>query len=156
MVGLMNVSIRAALPTDAMHIADILLASRAAFLPYAPSPHTDDEVRSWVRRALLPRESVTVATRDGQVVGVIATHQAEAIAWITQLYLHPSRVGGGIGSRLLAHALAAASRPVRLYCFQQNAGARRFYERNGFVPIQFSDGTSNEERCPDVLYELAA
>jgi hypothetical protein len=33
-------------------------------------------------------------------------------------------------------------------------GARRFYERYGFVPIEWSDGSRNEERCPDILYEL--
>jgi hypothetical protein len=37
-----------------------------------------------------------------------------------------------------------------------NAGARRFYERHGFSAIEFTDGSANEERCPDVLFELAA
>lgn len=46
--------------------------------------------------------------------------------------------------------------PIRLYTFQQNAGARRFYGRSGFASIQFTDGSANEERCPDVLYELAS
>src|SRR5580658_4040757 len=110
----MNITLRAALPTDAAHIADILLASRAAFLPYAPSPHSDDEVRAWLRDVLLPREPVTVASLNERIAGVIATHEADAITWITQFYLHPTHVGRGIGSRLLAHALATASRPVRL------------------------------------------
>jgi hypothetical protein len=47
------------------------------------------------------------------------------------------------------------ARPVRLYTFQPNEHARRFYERKGFAPIEFSDGSTNEERCPDVLYELS-
>ena len=45
--------------------------------------------------------------------------------------------------------------PIRLYTFQTNAGARRFYERYGFRAIRFTDGRANEEHCPDVLYELA-
>jgi GNAT superfamily N-acetyltransferase len=77
------------------------------------------------------------------------------VSWITHLYLRPARVGRGIGSRLLGHAVGRASPPLRLYCFRQNGAARRFYERHGFVPIAFSDGSGNEERCPDVLYELA-
>ena len=44
---------------------------------------------------------------------------------------------------------------MRLYAFQQNEAARRFYERHGFVAIAFGDGSTNEERCPDVLYGLA-
>lgn len=151
----MNAALRAATPTDAACIADILLASRAAFLPYAPSPHTDDEVRAWVRARLLPLENVTVASVTGQVVGFLAVHRTAGISWITQLYLLPSFVARGIGACLLGSALATAPRPIRLYTFQQNSGARRFYEQNGFLPIQFTNGDTNEERCPDVLYELA-
>jgi ribosomal protein S18 acetylase RimI-like enzyme len=43
-----------------------------------------------------------------------------------------------------------------LYTFQQNTGAPRFYERFGFKAVQFTDRSENEERCPDVLYELHA
>jgi len=151
----MNFALRTAANSDAGRIADILLQSRAAFLPYAVSPHTDDDVRVWVRDILLPREDVTVALVAGQPVGVMAMHRAEDISWISQLYVHPSHAGQGIGSRLLARALDTAARPIRLYTFQQNAGARRFYERNGFAPLRLTDGSGNEERCPDVLYELA-
>jgi hypothetical protein len=38
--------------------------------------------------------------------------------------------------------------------FQPNNEARRFHERNGFSPIRFTAGGANEEKCPDVLYEL--
>jgi GNAT superfamily N-acetyltransferase len=152
----MNAALRVATNADAASIADILLASRAAFLPYAPSPHSDDEVRAWVRDTLLPLEDVTVASVADHVVGFMAVHRAAGISWITQLYLRPSHVAQGIGLRLLDRALATVPRPIRLYTFQQNSGARRFYERNGFSPIQFTDGGANEERCPDVLYELAA
>jgi hypothetical protein len=33
-----------------------------------------------------------------------------------------------------------------------NAGARRFYEREGFVAVDSTDGHGNEERAPDVRY----
>jgi GNAT superfamily N-acetyltransferase len=89
------------------------------------------------------------------VVGFLARHSAEGVSWITHLYLLPGFVGQGIGSRLLAQAVATAPRPIRAWTFQQNAGARRFYERHGFAPIAFTDGDDNEERSPDVLYELA-
>ncbi len=152
----MSVSLREATPADAEQVAEVLLASRKAFLAFAPSPHTDEEVRAWVRDVLLPSEEVTVAVVESQVVGVLAVKQAEGVSWLTQLYLHPSHVVQGIGSKLLAHAVATVPRPIRLYTFQQNADARRFYERSGFVPIEFTDGSANEEQCPDVLYELAS
>lgn len=152
----MTVDLRAATAVDSARIAEILLASRKAFLPYAQSPHSDDEVRAWVRDELLAAQQVHVALVQRQIVGVLALAQIQGVSWLTQLYLDPLFVGQGIGSRLLTRAVATAPRPIRLYTFQQNLGARRFYERNGFVPMELSDGSSNEERCPDVLYELAS
>ena len=150
----MIVALRDARPEDATRIADIFLASRAAFLPYARSPHPEASVRAWVRDILLQHEAVTVALTADEPVGFLAMHHVEQTTWISQLYLDPPFVGQGIGSRPLAHALAGASPPTRLYTFQRNAAAHRFYERNGFSPIQCTDGAANEERCPDVLDEL--
>ena len=64
----------------------------------------------------------------------------------------PHRCRKGVGRRLIE--LAKERRPggLDLYCFAVNATARRFYERNGFAPVAFGDGSGNEERQPDVLY----
>jgi GNAT superfamily N-acetyltransferase len=113
-------------------------------------------VRAWVQQHLLPTGDVTVATLDGIVVGVVAVSRGDGYGWIDQMYVHPSLVGQGIGTRLLDHAMAVLPRPIRLYTFQPNLGARRFYERHGFQAVAFSDGRDNEEHCPDVLYELRA
>jgi len=82
--------------------------------------------------------------------------QKGATSWITQMAVDPRLVGMGIGSLLLAQAVRTMSLPIRLYTFQANLGARRFYSRHGFVAVEFADGRANEERCPDVLYELTA
>ncbi|ANH68876.1 GNAT family N-acetyltransferase [Mitsuaria sp. 7] len=150
----MTVELRPAIDEDALDVADVLIASREAFLPYAPMAHTAPEVRGWVRDVLVPSGQVTVACEGARIVGVLATSREEDAAWIEQLYLLPGWTGQGIGERLLAHALASLPRPIRLYTFQANEGARAFYERHGFKAIDFSDGAGNEERCPDVLHEL--
>lgn len=150
------VALRPAVPADAPRVAEILIATRAAFMPYAPSVHPDDELRAWVADRLLPSGGVTVAVDAGQVVGVIATEPGAEAAWITQLSVDPTRVGRGIGTVLLAHALASLGDAIRLYTFQANTGARRFYERQGFRVIAMTDGAGNEERCPDVLLEWRA
>lgn len=123
-------------------------------MPFAPSAHPDAEVRQWTRDVLLPTHQVTMATEGDRAVGVLACSRRGEHSWIDQLALDPTVVGRGIGSRLLAHALETMPLPVRLYTFQANMPARRFYERHGFLAIEFTDGRSNEEGVPDVLYEL--
>lgn len=151
----MTVVLRAATEGDSAGIADVLIASRRAFLADAPMAHPESDVRRWVRDTLVPSGCVTVAAEQGAVVGFIAVHHdaPDAVGWIEQLYLAPSHVGRGIGARLLEQALAGLPATVRLCTFQTNAGARAFYERHGFRAIAFGDGRGNEERCPDVLYE---
>lgn len=143
-----------------MQVADVMLASRRAFLPYAVSPHTDSETRTWVRDVLLDSEEVFVALADGGVVGMMSIQRSAtnepAVDWLNQMYVLPEHVGRRVGSALLEVALKTARHSLRLFTFQQNAGARRFYERHGFTAIAFSDGRDNDERCPDVLYELTA
>jgi GNAT superfamily N-acetyltransferase len=125
-------------------------------MPYAPSAHPEPELREWVANVLVSSGGVTVAQAHGRVVGVIATANSEEVSWVNQMAVDPALVNQGTGSLLLAHAIRTLALPIRLYTFQANAGARRFYERHGFVPIEFTDGQANEEHCPDVLYELQA
>ena len=123
-------------------------------MPYAPPVHSEAQALDWALKSLIPSGGVSVATLDEHVVGVLAVSRAHGVSWIDQLYVDPEYCGRGVGSQLLTAALSSLSRPIRLYTFQQNGGARRFYERQGFLPIQLGDGSGNEERCPDVLYEL--
>jgi GNAT superfamily N-acetyltransferase len=141
---------------DSNAVARVLMESRRAFLPYAQSPHSPEAVRRWVTNQLLPSGSVQVAQVDSEVVGVLATSEGAGYRWIDQLYVLPGYNGHGIGSKLLHLAHDTLTPPIRLFTFQANSGARRFYERHGYQAVQFTDGSSNEERCPDVLYEFKA
>ena len=151
----LTITLRAATAADAARVAELLLSSRKRFLPYAPLAHEDDAVRLWVREQLLPEGGVTLACVAGQARGFIASAHDGECSWIEQLYVEPVWTGRGIGAQLLAAALASLPRPVRLYCFQANAGARAFYEGRGFAAIAAGDGSDNEEGCPDLLYELS-
>ncbi len=150
----MNVILRPALPADAAGVAEVYLASRKTFLPFAPLAHSDADVRRWIADELVPSGSVIVATIADEPVGMMALSRDVQLDWIDQLYVHPSAVGRGIGSQLLHHARQELGPLIRLYTFQANAASRRFYERHGFRAVAFSDGHTNEEHCPDVLYEL--
>ena len=150
----MSLVMRAARADDAVDIVRVLRTSRLAFLPYAPPAHAQSEELKWVRVTLIPSRGVTVAEIDGAIVGVLAVMRREESSWIDQLYVQPEFCGQGIGTSLLKGVLSSLPRPVCLYTFQENWRARRFYERFGFRPTEFSDGSDNEERCPDILYEL--
>ena len=152
----MPIVLRGAVAGDAECIARILIDVRSAFMPYAPLVHTPDEVRNWVRTFLVPSPGTVVAERNGEVVAVMAMQRKPACSWIMQMAVDPPHVATGIGSALLEHAVAVLPSPIRLYTFEANAGARRFYERHGFRAIQLTDGQDNQERCPDVLYEFVA
>ena len=148
-------TLRPAKATDAPSIVEILVSTRVAFMPYAPLAHSCDDMLEWVSTHLIPNGGVTVAERSGELVGVLATSCAQGVSWIDQLYVQPASVGQGVGALLLTHAHRQLARPIQLYTFQVNSGARRFYERYGYRVLALSDGQVNEEKCPDVLYELA-
>ncbi|MFO1328797.1 MAG: GNAT family N-acetyltransferase [Rubrivivax sp.] len=148
-----TLQIRGARPADALRVARCYLPSRRTLSDYAPLPHTDADVITWMKDRLLPTGGVTLALESGHVVGFIALSVRDDATWVDQLYVHPARMRRGIGSTLLHLALSRRDGPVRLYTFEPNRGARRFYERHGFAAIGFGDGSGNESRCPDVLYE---
>jgi len=148
-----NLELRPATATDADAVADVYLRSRKELVDCAPLVHSDESVRDWVRRHLIPRGSTTVAVVAGQVVGLMAVSTAADCGWIDQLYLHPAWIRRAIGTRLLELARRKLPPPIRLYSFRCNTGARSFYEQHGFTAIAFGDGSGNEEKCPDILYE---
>jgi GNAT superfamily N-acetyltransferase len=150
----MSISLRVAVIADAVAIADILIDVRTEFMTYAPLVHGELELHRWVAEDLLPQGGVTVAVHGAQIVGMVSVSRVEGESWIDHMAVAPAYTGAGIGTTLLAHTLATLTPPILLYTFQANAGARRFYERVGFVPVKFTDGAENEERCPDVLYQL--
>ncbi|MEU3142719.1 GNAT family N-acetyltransferase [Nocardiopsis alba] len=143
-----DVLLRRAERSDALAAADVWLCSFAEALPSVRRAHDDAEVRSWFSCVVVPRYETWVATSGGSVVGLLALDGEE----LDQLYLDPEWRGRGIGDRFVA--LAKRRRPdgLTLWTFQINEPARRFYERHGFVAVERTDGSRNEEREPDIRY----
>jgi GNAT superfamily N-acetyltransferase len=150
----MDVVVRPAVAADAGRVADVYLASRRTHLPFAPLAHTESEVRAWIAGPLLASGGLFAVLVDGGVVGMLALSRADGAGWIDHLYLAPGWTGHGVGRAVLGFALGSLPRPVRLYAFEANRPARRFYERHGFRAVAHGDGSDNEEHLPDVLYEL--
>lgn len=148
-----QVVLRRATGADAPAVADVWLRSFAAALPTVVRPHSDEEVRAYFRDVVLPAAETWVAgagpAGGGAVVGVMVLEGDE----LSQLYLAPDRRGHGIGDRFVRLAKERRPRGLSLWTFQVNTPARRFYERHGFTAVEWTDGSGNEEREPDVRYE---
>ena len=131
----------------------LLRASRIASSPAIPLPvHSEQEDRQWFATEVLPKLEVWVAEADGAPVGVMVLGPG----WVNHLYVLREWTGRAIGTRLLELAKARQPEALELWTFQSNRGAQRFYERHGFVPVEETDGSGNEERAPDVRYRWAA
>ena len=115
-------------------------------LPFLATVHTPEEDLAFIAGTVLPTQRVLVGCRGSVVVGFIAHDDA----WVHQLYLVPEAQGHGLGSKLL-EAAKAPTDALRLWCFQANHRARRFYARHGFRELRFTDGALNDEKAPDVL-----
>ena len=139
--------LRRAGAADAAAIAVVHRTATRVSLPFLPELHTPDEDLAFFRDRFLPENEVWVAEVAGAVVGYVGFTPE----WINHLFLHPDHQGRGIGPQLLAKAMADGA-PKRLWTFQKNARARRFYEQRGFAVVTFTEGEGNEEREPDVLY----
>ena len=100
----MILDIRAATVDDADFVTDVYLRSRKELVACAPLVHSDDDIRDWIRRQLIPAGRTTVAVADGLVIGLLAISTGTDCTWIDQLYLHPAWVERGIGTRLLRFA----------------------------------------------------
>jgi GNAT superfamily N-acetyltransferase len=140
-------NIRRGRPGDARAITNVFLTARAR-MTYLPRIRTSREVRIWITDVLPHTHEIWVAEVDGRVVGFAALTDE----WLGHLYIAPAAQRRGLGTALLDVAKQARPDGLKLYVFQANTGARRFYERHGFTVRTFTDGQDNEENEPDVVY----
>jgi GNAT superfamily N-acetyltransferase len=143
-----EVLIRPAYVADLADIARLFRTTRRHSLAYLPELHTPEEDLEFFSNKVYRNNRVYVAILDETIVGFIAFSDD----FIEHLYLLPEAQGSGVGARLLDVAKQNAAF-LQLWTFQRNQRARRFYAKHGFVEIEETDGTDNEEKEPDVLFE---
>jgi ribosomal protein S18 acetylase RimI-like enzyme len=142
-----GVEVRPAGPEDADAVAEVFIASFRT-LSFLPMLHTDEETRGFVH-GLVAKDEVWVAEDGGRIVGM-ASLSAEML---DHLYVLPAEQRRGAGCALLGKAKERRPDGFTFWVFQQNEGARRFYERNDCRLVRLTDGSGNEEKTPDALYE---
>ncbi len=140
--------IRRARADEAGVVGELYWRAREAAVPaIPPSVHPHDDVLHHFATVVLPRRETWVALDGDAVVAFMALEPG----WVDHLYVEPGRTGQGIGAALLERAKQQQPEGLDLWAFRSNTGARRFYERHGFVAVAFTEG-DNEERAPDVRY----
>jgi ribosomal protein S18 acetylase RimI-like enzyme len=129
-------------PSDAAEIARVHKLSRRAYYEYggiAAPEYPDDRVTWWDAQLTAPTRTISVAVRDGEIVGVMLAG-SEALpsneCELEGLYVLPSACGAGIGSALheifIANLRRARIEHGSLEVWSGNVRAIRFYERHGW------------------------
>jgi GNAT superfamily N-acetyltransferase len=128
---------RAAHATEATLLAQ--LQERASVAAFAhvfpperfPFPRRDVHKR-WAQALEDPAASVLVAERAEEPVGVALLR----LEWLDGLYVVPEWWGKGVADELHDHGLEIVrdlgSAQIHLWVLEENARARRFYERRGW------------------------
>jgi GNAT superfamily N-acetyltransferase len=138
--------IRRARASDAPAIGQVFLRARdlMTYLPRIPDADRP-KLGTWI----VERHDVWVEEQNGRIVAFAGVSPG----WLDHLYVDPEEQNAGIGSALLDHAKQLQPDGFQLWTFQHNDGARRFYERHGFVVVERTDGAGNMEKEPDARYE---
>ncbi len=108
--------------------------------------YSEAEICAWYAGKYRDWDWGLVAETGGAVVGFAAAIGAH----LDQLFVAPDSQGRNIGSALLAAAIEHVPPVTSLHVFEQNAGARRFYERHGFRRLR-RHPTGNE-KAVELLY----
>jgi len=138
---------RRASTADLGVVASIHRLAFFSAMPHLPVLHTPEEDVVYYSTVVFSKAEIWLAEHSNRIMGFIAFRPG----WVDHLYIHPDHQGRGVGGALLAWTQASAD-SLRLWTFQGNLRARRFYEKHGFRIERETDGTGNEEGQPDVLY----
>jgi ribosomal protein S18 acetylase RimI-like enzyme len=129
-------------------MARVFCSARKERLQFLMDIHGVKEDRRFLSAMVLPANQVWIAEVDRKLAGFIAFDGG----WVNHLYIDPMFQRKGFGSRLLDIA-KQSSGSLRLWVFEANAPAIRFYESQAFQLIDRTDGSHNEAKMPDVLME---
>lgn len=116
---------------------------------WMPRVASREEIASNFEPSLLEKRFFRVVEIGQHVCGYMSLEPSEQ--HIHGLYISKESRSSGAGKALLDVAKSAFPSFLKLATFQDNAKARRFYEREGFVEVGRSDG-DNMENLPDILY----
>ena len=129
--------IRAGRPDEAPLLADVQerasLAALGHIFPPELYPYPREAVRTrWIEAVADPARRTLIAVSVEEPVGAVCV----GAEWLEGLYVVPERWGSGLAGELHDRALELVqqlgSTKCHLWVLEENARARRFYERRGW------------------------
>ncbi len=149
-----EISLRVARRLESDVCVDVFRAAWRG-MPFVPQDlHTDAEDRRWMRDVFanqLVLVAEVVADENQGVGAKIVGMLSMGNGTIHNFYIRPGYQNQGIGHRLIEMAKTCSGGELKLWVFEPNEGAIRFYERHGFNTVRKTDGRDNEEKVPDRL-----
>ena len=146
------IELRRATTDDADAAAAVFTASRReAGDAIPPSVHTAEQDLWFVREVLIGERETWIALAGESVLGLLTLHDD----FIDQLYVASGAQRSGLGMRFIDLAKQLRPEGLQLWAFVTNGPAQAFYAKHGFVEAERTDGSSNEERSPDIRFVWA-
>ena len=141
--------IRRLRPKEVDEVARIWFRSGFDEYDYLPQFRALDEMEALkvFRHVILPNNELWVEKNNSSIRGFLALRNS----YIDRLYVDPDHQRSGVGSRLLNKAKSIFPCGLQLHTHQQNERARYFYEKHGFVAVEFGLSPA-PELVPDVEY----
>ncbi|KAB8039039.1 GNAT family N-acetyltransferase [Silvanigrella paludirubra] len=116
-------------------------------LYYLPVLYTKEETLWWIKNIVMKQNEIYIAEYKNEKVGFLAKNKEV----IEHLYVIPDYQNFSVGQKLLDFCLKTGNK-FELWVFQENIRAIRFYEKNGFILEEKTNGDRNEEKVPDAKY----
>ena len=146
------IEVRAAQPWQARRLTEIAFAAKRHW------GYPEAWIRLWwdelvVTPGYVREASVLVALRGGRVAGWGAAGLDDGRWWIEHLWVEPSSIGCGVGTRLLTRiGEVLAARGVHRLVIAADPNAAGFYASRGAVHVGEIDSLPKGRRIP--VYEL--
>ena len=141
----MKVDFIRGLDSDAAQISLILedWSETTSWLPKVDNTAERADYGRW----LLEHTKVTMLRYDDQCVGFLALEDNI----IQSLYIKAAFQRRGFGQAAIYYAQEQFNE-LRLWVFQANNEAQKFYQNMGFEALEMTDGRDNDYGLPDIFY----
>ena len=143
----MRIDLERARPGDEHLIARVYRPARQSAMPWLPLCHTPEEDLEFFRNVMIEQQDTDLIYVDGDLAGVFTSRPG----WIEQFYLLQPYWRRGIGSHLIRREQGRQD-ALQLWTFTRNARAIAFYAHHGFTQAEQTDGSTNEEKEPDIRF----